>query len=127
MMIEAMVTTTTCGYNCWYAREDVCRCYCGGVNHGILTHDGAEQPVRIRKIKSKRFELVGVVPGYGNAHSYVRKELNGRSDSAEWCKMGDYLVQRVSDSKFGKWPELNGFEPDRHFQKHPHFVWKRVG
>ncbi len=26
---------TACGFACWEAREDVCRCSCGGRNHGI--------------------------------------------------------------------------------------------
>ena len=35
----------TCGEACWSAKEDVCRCSCGGRNHGI-TRTGTPAPVR---------------------------------------------------------------------------------
>jgi len=62
MYILGMITGSTCGDGCWHAREDICRCSCGGKNHGILTQGGTA-PVRNSKVKGEFFELVGVIPG----------------------------------------------------------------
>ena len=56
-------TLTTCSEACWYAREDVCRCQCGGKNHGILRDGTGERPARTRRVGKARFKLVAVV-GY---------------------------------------------------------------
>jgi len=60
LMVEAVLTATTCGEGCWFAREKVCRCSCGGKNHGCLLKDGAEKPVRNSKIDGERYELAAV-------------------------------------------------------------------
>jgi hypothetical protein len=57
--ILAIFTTQTCGESCWHAREDVCRCSCGGKNHGCLSH-GGERPERTAKLDGERYKLVGV-------------------------------------------------------------------
>ena len=57
-----ILTGSTCGDACWHAREDICRCSCGGKNHGILTVGGT-QPVRNSKIDGNFYELVAVIPG----------------------------------------------------------------
>ena len=56
----AILTGSTCGDNCWHAREEICRCSCGGANHGCLLADGAEQPVRTAKIDGGRYQLAGI-------------------------------------------------------------------
>ena len=33
-MVEAVLTNHTCGEGCWYAKELVCRCACGGKTMG---------------------------------------------------------------------------------------------
>jgi len=38
--VNGIFALTACGPACWEAREEVCRCSCGGVNHGIHRHDG---------------------------------------------------------------------------------------
>ena len=60
LMVEAVLTATTCGEGCWFAREKVCRCSCGGKNHGCLLKDSAEKPVRNSKIDGERYELAAV-------------------------------------------------------------------
>lgn len=57
-----ILTGSTCGFACWQAHEDVCRCSCYGANHGIMREGGA-QPKRTAKIKGEFFELVAVIPG----------------------------------------------------------------
>lgn len=58
----AIMTGSTCGDACWHAREDICHCSCGGVNHGILTRGGTS-PVRNSKISGQFYELVSIIPG----------------------------------------------------------------
>lgn len=48
----------TCGENCWNAKEEICRCECGGKNHGI--HLRGENAVRACRINGRRYELVSV-------------------------------------------------------------------
>ena len=124
----ATITTTTCADVCWYAREDVCRCMCMGINHGVLLELGVEQPIRTRRIKNTRYELREVVIGYGDAYGRAREiSKSGHVKSAEWAKVGDTLVQSAPESKFGKWRELDGFSFRYGIQDNPYLVWQRVG
>ena len=126
-LLMAVVTGSTCADACWYAREDVCRCSCGGANHGVLKDgDGAERPARTKRMRNKRYELVGVAIGYGNAYRTIRDMGLRETYTREYDNVGDCHVQSVPADKFGKWRELDGFEPNRRFQEHPHFIWKRV-
>ena len=124
-MLSAFLTDETCAANCWYAREPVCHCSCGGTNHGILRVEGAEQPTRTKRMKSKLYKLHGVVPGYGAARKYVREELGSSPVTQSWDKVGEYNVQSAPKNSFS-WPELKGFEPNRSFQQHPHLIWLRT-
>lgn len=57
--VMAILSAQTCGEACWHAREDVCRCSCGGRNHGCLTHGGAT-PERTSKIDGAMYRLKSV-------------------------------------------------------------------
>ena len=59
IMAEYIMTSQTCGEACWHAREDVCRCSCGGKNHGCLSH-GGERPERTSKISGDVYLLQAV-------------------------------------------------------------------
>lgn len=56
----AVLSERTCGEACWCAKEDVCKCSCGGKNHGILRTPDGVQPVRTSKIDGYRYELLAV-------------------------------------------------------------------
>jgi hypothetical protein len=56
--VKAFLTDMTCGEKCWNAKEDICRCECGGKNHGIHLRGG--NAVRACKIDGRRYELVSV-------------------------------------------------------------------
>lgn len=58
--VIAIVTSQTCGEACWHAREDVCRCSCGGRNHGCLTHGDGKRPERTSKIGGHLYKLLAV-------------------------------------------------------------------
>lgn len=55
-LVAAVLTGSTCGQACWEAREDICRCSCGGKNHGTLKH-GGDRPERTCKIHGRFYRL----------------------------------------------------------------------
>jgi hypothetical protein len=56
--IFSILTEATCGEACWSAKEDICRCSCGGKNHGISKRGGTAE--RTCKIDGYRYKLQGV-------------------------------------------------------------------
>lgn len=70
-LLRSVLTGATCGFACWEAREDVCRCSCGGKNHGVLRHAGAVQPQRTAKIDGYLYKLEAVG---------ARREVGGLAD-----------------------------------------------
>lgn len=73
--LMAILTSTTCGEPCWHAREEVCRCSCGGRNHGCLANGGA-RPQRTAKIDGHRYKLSAV--GLSETLTPLAQEMNGR-------------------------------------------------
>ena len=59
-VVVAILTGATCGGACWEARENVCHCRCGGVNHGINRTANGTQPRRTRRVKADWYVLAGV-------------------------------------------------------------------
>lgn len=87
-VIQAIMSERTCGEACWEAREDICRCSCGGRNHGIYRTTGT-RPERTRKLNGYRYQLVAVaVPG-----SCIRNYIldKGKRQRVEWgrCIFGE--------------------------------------
>jgi hypothetical protein len=100
----AILTTQTCGETCWHAAEDVCRCSCGGRNHGCLTIDGAVRPVRTAKIDGERYALAGV--GLRSDLIESAKAINGSQwrsvESAQTCiesRIGDFTEAEVAQAR----------------------------
>lgn len=58
--VAAVFSDITCGENCWHAREEKCRCECGGKNHGCLIGPDGKRPVRTCRIDGQRYELAAV-------------------------------------------------------------------
>lgn len=56
--IAAFFTDATCGEACWEARELVCRCSCGGKNHGCMLIDDQKRPERTSKINGIPYRFV---------------------------------------------------------------------
>ena len=134
-------TMTTCSDACWYAREDTCRCQCGGANHGILRDGDGEQPARTRLVGQDRFTLVAVIPGYRPAATYVRglyEELGERCPFSYAIKPSfgptpRFAITTASQAQVRGWVELEGFrgweergrcmaEARRH---QPMLVWRK--
>ena len=68
-LTQAILTAQTCGDGCWHARELICRCSCFGKNHGILNQGGI-QPGRTAKHGGELYELVAVIQGKQDGHSW---------------------------------------------------------
>ena len=56
----SIITDATCGEGCWAAKEDICKCSCGGHNHGILLTPEGMQPNRTCKIDGFRYKLIEI-------------------------------------------------------------------
>jgi len=129
--MEIILTTASCGPACWYAREHICRCSCGGRNHGILLVEGAEIPVRQAKIDGILYELhavdyynavskiadaLKVVVMAGNPEKYKQVKYFGYSDPGAVVR-----VKVATEEQEQKWPELVAFTNS--FQR-CYLVWK---
>lgn len=76
MNIFGILTDQTCGEACWHARDEICRCSCGGKNHGILRGKDGVQPRRTAKIAGIMYllEAVGMFDElYGKAEEINRQ------------------------------------------------------
>ena len=94
----SIITNQTCGEACWHAAEDVCRCSCGGANHGCLTVAGASRPVRTAKIDDERYTLIG--GGLRNELLESAKAINGRqwrSVEPAQCAIGSEVANFTAE------------------------------
>jgi hypothetical protein len=101
-----ILTEHTCGEACWFAREEVCRCSCGGRNHGCLSDGGnGKQPQKMRKIDGYRYRLVEV--GYYIPISNRARELTEELGEKTWPnrKGNTYRAARLSESQVRLWSE----------------------
>ena len=135
----AVLTGHTCGEACWHAREEVCRCSCGGANHGILVQGGA-RPARTCRIKGHRYELVTVgqrrelwseyaslmraaPPRIIAGHSFAWTEYAGSDAGAP------YILKAASKDQCNKWGELShfaGLSAQEHYHQSPALLWRKV-
>ena len=147
MQVIAELTATTCAEGCWYAREQVCRCSCGGENHGVLLKNGAERPKRTRKVNHARYELHAVVDAWGKATAIARdlhEELTGEPYRGwrdftlrpSWGGPPEVGVEEASISQ-AKWSEIQGIAPAwsaraleikqvNNRETRPGLVWRRI-
>jgi hypothetical protein len=120
--LAAFLTEATCGEACWHAREEVCRCSCGGKNHGCLRGENGIQPVRAAKIDGFRYELKAVGRNvYAEAMAINNaagpKAVQKVSDTLTYTYKWDTTdrgaparVKRATESQLDKWPELASFK-----------------
>jgi len=118
MSLFSIITGHTCGDACWHARELVCRCSCGGVNHGIL-NTGGKRPQRTCKIDGNFYELAGIIPdtgrgdGYNAGHKAMYETLEERFPGLCDLAYGNWreektmpVVHRQISATQAKWPEV---------------------
>lgn len=137
--MEFVLTNTTCSEACWHAREEVCRCSCGGRNHGCLKVEGGVRPARTRLEKGVRYELKAI----GGDVEKQARELNKAAGiqylfahtSREWFGFTPAaIVRSPTADQLAKWPELAG-EKERTAslprwkgtpQSNVHMLWVRL-
>ena len=123
--ILAIITGHTCGEACWHAREEVCRCSCGGANHGILNTCDGTRPQRTAKIGGQFYELVAVCNAR-ESYAEEKRIMAERFPNLDCWAYGDFreekympvLVRKISESQ-SKWPEVKAIENCRYL------VWSR--
>ena len=135
-----IMTETTCSEACWEAREDVCRCMCGGENHGIHRHGefDEQQPERTARIDGWRYKLVD--KGEYWEMSKQARDIN-HANVGQPNKLGYTYYPRATDkgaparvkmasmSQVNKWPELEWYkaviEQSGDWAR-PYLLWERV-
>ena len=131
------ITEATCGEACWQAREDVCRCSCGGINHGVIPHDG-QRPERTRKIARHLYQLVAVESPAASCRAMGMRPLedaerqirNAAVEAGMWRRY-DYTstpgypakIKTASESEVARWPELTAFKGMNGYR--PTTLWVR--
>jgi hypothetical protein len=122
-ILQAMITEQTCGEACWCAREDICRCSCGGKNHGVLRDPNGVRPERTSKIDNSRYTLIAV-GNYLNIYNQA-KAINQSAGYRRIDKVSDTLtyhyswsetdkgaparVKPATQSQIERWPELTAW------------------
>lgn len=139
MSLLAILTEATCADACWYARDEVCRCSCGGANHGVLRTKDGQQPVRTARIDGDRYKLAAVgmrremydvvkpltqrdgfqvITPYGNSFAHYTWKEAERGSPAR--------LKYASAAQINKWPELSAYRTlDRWDQANVCLVWVR--
>lgn len=117
--VTAELTLTTCSIACWMAREESCRCSCGGRSHGVLLQDGAEQPRRNSMIQGHRYVLGAIEAG--RAASRLSWDFRATLDRATYGRLlrtgGSMMplenepgsvvwIKKASAAQLAKWPEV---------------------
>ena len=113
-----LINHRTCGDHCWHAREEICRCSCGGDNHGILLDPNNSIPTRTRRVEDTFFVLEAVVTGWENADNYVNEWYNQQglrkpvsySLKPTWGSKPLMGHSRPTKSQMEKWPEVTPFK-----------------
>ena len=133
----AVLTGSTCGDACWHAREEICRCSCGGKNHGILLEANGEQPVRTRKIGGNFYELIAIIPrpakgtalitAINQEREAINEAINERFPGISTYAYGKWrseefmpvLSRKVTASQ-AKWKECKALDTEPYYM-----VWAR--
>lgn len=104
--LKVILTGHTCGDSCWHAKEDICHCSCGGVNHGILNKGGAKSPLRTSKKNGAVYVLHSVSVDYFQAQKDAELAKNKFPNAWNgWGGGTEVIVRKVTGSQ-AKWPEV---------------------
>ena len=137
----AAITEATCGEACWQAREDICRCSCGGKNHGCLRSANGIRPSRTSKIDGFMYELAE--GGFTIDSEKALEPYQPRSveKMTVWsAEEGDHVIdykyywhdkdygspirlRTASRSEVQRWEELTAYRQER---LTPYLLWKRL-
>jgi hypothetical protein len=136
-LLEIVLTETTCGEACWKAREDVCRCSCGGKNHGCAKTADGVKPDRTAKIDGFRYILKAVGrPYYDGLNKQARdinqaspKHINNFSNFSypyrHTEKGAPARIKRATNVQVAKWPELQAYQ-NATYRDWPYLLWVKI-
>jgi len=122
--IIAFLSEATCGEACWEAREDVCRCSCGGKNHGCMRTADGVRPTRNAKIDGVRYELKAVGHNLYNEAKAINKAAGPRrvdrvTDTLTYTYHWDSTdrnaparLKHATKEQLAKWPELASYRAE---------------
>lgn len=134
-LVMGILTGSTCGFACWEAREDVCRCSCGGANHGILKR-GGDMPKRTSKIDGYFYVLDSIGGEWYDRAQEVNRGVGYKSVSrvsddltyhyhwSETDKGAPARAKPATESQM-KWQEVQPFIDPEHTWQKPYLVWIR--
>jgi hypothetical protein len=147
--VHAVLTEQTCGEACWHAKEEICRCSCGGKNHGVLRAAEGEQPIRACKIDGIRYELLAVGPGRemrSQVNTLLRELPPHTVTPVHGCngvdavykyfwketdKGSPFRMKPATPIQAHHWPELSAYANldlfDFRVKVCPALIWKRIG
>lgn len=128
----ALISGHTCGPACWEAREDICRCECGGKNHGCLRSPDGVQPVRRTKIQGDGYSLeavgrfcdleekaIAMNEAAGVTYRYAYQP------HAKYCNPVARL-KAATQTQIAAWPELAAYRgPEWVIQGGVYLLWKK--
>lgn len=115
MPVIGYLSGSTCGDSCWHAREDVCHCSCGGVNHGCLRSADGVQPTRTAKIDGHMCELAAVGYDIDKDAIAINKAAGVTSYNAHRARQHwgtgqpKAMVRGATEAQVKKWPELAAY------------------
>ncbi len=140
-VLAAIQTETTCGAACWMALEDICRCSCGGRNHGVLRSANGVQPTRTRKIDGHVYTLLAVeapdgscrAVSMGPIQALEREIVNAAVAAGSWSRYAwastpgyPIKVKTAAAGEVDRWPELAAWrEGSKWYPWRPLVAWIR--
>lgn len=144
--IQAFLTDATCGEGCWEAREEVCRCSCGGKNHGCMKIEGT-RPDRTAKIDGFFYKLIfssigmpwkeyeekmKTVPNFpcdcGKEHKAGLRTVEKGMWHYYWKetdKGAPYRIKPASKQQLEKWPELESYKNKNRWET-VYLLWEKL-
>ena len=120
-----MIGVGTCNLACWGALEDVCRCMCGGRNHGISRY-GQENPGRYCRRKEVAYKLEAIYDNWidaENAARVARKRYNTDNWLPHWSESA---FNQAATGHMLKWPEVQAAFKAQEYWKEVQLVWVRT-
>ncbi len=129
--VSVFITEQTCGEACWSAREDVCRCSCGGKNHGCLREANGVRPVRTSKIDGRMYELQGVGEGVEDVARAINEAdgvtfLYAATSRDTMYRSLRAKLRAASAAQVERWPELAAYRNKERWELNPYLLWVRV-
>ena len=126
-MAQSVLTNATCCISCWEAKQDICYCSCGGINHGVSKR-GGEQPARMRHVKDAWYVFVKAMIGQNNTFSEAQRIASRPRDVTRSLDPHyPYIVQSATDNQIDSWDELQQFR-GKVYRKYtgPYIIWRRT-